>query len=59
MTSSPASSWIFASASEIARAIRERRVSSQEVVEAHLARIEQVNPVLNAVVQLCAERARR
>jgi amidase len=45
------------SATSLARAIREREVSSREVVEAHLQRIEAVNPQLNAVVQLTAERA--
>ncbi len=49
---------IYTSASAIAQAIREKRVSCREVVEAHLDRIEQVNPRLNAVVQLAAERAR-
>jgi amidase len=49
---------IFAPATTLARAIRDRRVSSVEVVEAHLRRIEAVNPRLNAVVQLSAERAR-
>lgn len=36
---------------ELAAAIRAREVSSREVVEAHLARIDQVNPRLNAVVR--------
>jgi amidase len=49
--------FIFASARQIARAVRDKQVSAVEVVEAHLARIEQVNPRLNAVVQLCADRA--
>lgn len=49
---------IYASAKSIAQAIRDKRVSAAEAVEAHLARIEQVNPALNAVVQLAAERAR-
>src|ERR671929_2249997 len=49
---------IYASASELARAIREGKVSSSEVVEAHLARIEEVNPKLNAVVHLTADVAR-
>lgn len=48
----------FASLTEIARAIREREVSATEMLEAHLERIAAVNPTLNAVVQLCAERAR-
>ncbi len=40
------------SASALARAIRSKEVSSQEVVAAHLQRIEAVNPHLNAVVQV-------
>jgi Asp-tRNA(Asn)/Glu-tRNA(Gln) amidotransferase A subunit family amidase len=44
---------------EIARLIRERQVSSREVVELHLQRIELVNDRLNAVVQLDAEGALR
>ena len=48
----------FSSLTEIVRAIREREVSASEVLEAHLARIDEVNPSLNAVVQLCADRAR-
>ena len=35
---------IFASASSIADAIRDKRVSATEVVEAHLRRIKEVNP---------------
>ena len=45
---------IYASATSLARAIREKQVSSFEVVEAFLYRIEAVNPQLNAVVQLNA-----
>lgn len=48
----------YASLTSIVAAIRAREVSSAEVVDAHLARIAEVNPSLNAVVQLCAERAR-
>lgn len=48
---------LFASAATIARAIREREVSAVEVAQAHLDRIDAVNPALNAVVALCAERA--
>lgn len=46
-----------ASAATLARWIREGELSSVEVVEAHLARIEAVNPALNAVVCLRAEAA--
>jgi Asp-tRNA(Asn)/Glu-tRNA(Gln) amidotransferase A subunit family amidase len=48
---------LYASASAIAQAIREQQVSVKDVVEAHLERIAVVNPSLNAVVQLVAERA--
>jgi amidase len=45
------------SARGMARAIRERKISSFELVQAHIERIEAVNPKLNAVVQLSAEHA--
>src|SRR5262249_39408090 len=45
------------SAAALARQIREKKVSSLEAVKACLAHIAKVNPQLNAVVQLCAERA--
>src|SRR5947209_17429188 len=48
---------IYASATALAHAIRDKQVSSQEVVEAYLKRIEAVNPQLNAVVQLTADEA--
>jgi amidase len=43
------------SASGMARAIREKKVSSAELLQAHLERIEDVNPSLNAIVQLPTE----
>ncbi len=46
---------LSASATRIAQAVREKKVSSEEFVKACLARIEEVNPRLNAVVQLPAE----
>jgi amidase len=52
------SEFIYASATALARAIRAKDVSSAEVVQAHLERIEAVNPTLNAVVQLRADAAR-
>jgi amidase len=45
------------SASELAEGIRARRFSSREVVESCLARIEAVNPRVNAIVTLDAEGA--
>lgn len=44
-------------AGELAGVIAKGEVSSAEVVEAHLARIEAVNPALNAVTEVMAERA--
>ena len=44
-------------ASELAAAIRARERSAVEVVDAHLRRIETVNPSVNAVVQVDGERA--
>ncbi|MCB0992686.1 MAG: hypothetical protein KDB16_17040 [Acidimicrobiales bacterium] len=43
---------------ELARAIASREVSSREVIDAHLARIEEVNPKLNAVVRVLGDDAR-
>src|SRR5690242_16146842 len=42
---------------ELAAMIRDREVSSREVVQAHLDRIEAVNPQLNAIVRLLSEEA--
>ncbi|MGH3316081.1 MAG: amidase family protein, partial [Nocardioidaceae bacterium] len=47
----------YRSAGDLAAAIRRRVLSSREVVEAHLARIEQTNPAINAVATLVPERA--
>jgi amidase len=49
---------IYASARTLAKAIRAKQVSSQELVNAYLKRIESVNPQLNAVVQVGADAAR-
>jgi amidase len=49
---------IYASATALARAIRAKEVSSEEVVDAYLQRIQEVNPKLNAIVQLTADAAR-
>ncbi len=45
------------SALELAEAIRSRQASSQEVIEAHLRRIEEVNPSVNAVTVVMGEQA--
>jgi amidase len=45
------------SATDLAEAIRSRQTSSQEVIEAHLRRIEAVNPSVNAVTVVLGEQA--
>jgi len=50
---------ITKSASELADAIRSKQLSSQAIIDAHLAQIAKVNPKLNAIVQLTAEPARK
>ena len=50
---------IYWSASRIAREIRSARLGCRQIVEACLERIEQVNPQINAVVQLASARALR
>lgn len=45
-------------ATEIAAVVADRQVSASEVVEAHLERIEAVNPQVNAVTEVFADTAR-
>ncbi|MFI7418273.1 amidase [Nonomuraea sp. NPDC049684] len=47
----------YLTATEMARLIRAGQVSAVELLQAHLDRIEQVNPRVNAIVTLVAERA--
>ena len=49
---------IFATAHELATAIRERHLSVVEVLETHLAQIARHNPALNAIVTLDEKGAR-
>lgn len=49
----------FLSAVEMARRIREKRLSPVDLVDAHLAKIERLNPKLNAFVHVNAEYVRR
>jgi amidase len=46
------------SATELAQRIAKRELSSVEVVDAHLARIDAVNPALNAIVRVLGDEAR-
>lgn len=49
----------FASATQLAARVRAGEVTSAELVELHLERIEAINPHINAVVTLDADGARR
>ncbi|MDV3124998.1 amidase [Mycobacterium sp. 21AC1] len=46
---------IYSDATRLAELIRTRKVSPVEVVQAHLDRIEAVNPVLNAIVTVAGD----
>ena len=46
------------SAKELAALIANKKASSVEIVDAHLARIEAVNPAVNAIVRVLADEAR-
>lgn len=48
---------LFTSAANMARLIREKQISSEELVRAHIDRINAVNPVLNAIVQFRPDEA--
>ena len=48
----------FQSIADLARMIRAREVSVVEVVEAHLARVDRLNPVLNAFITVMHDHAR-
>ncbi len=56
---SPDSDLLKLSATEMAKRIRQRDVSSLELVEAHIARIEQTHEALNAVVVPLFDQARQ
>ena len=49
----------FLSAIEMAQQIREKKISPVELIDAHLAKIDRLNPKLNAFVHVDADRARR
>jgi Asp-tRNA(Asn)/Glu-tRNA(Gln) amidotransferase A subunit family amidase len=49
----------WASAAELAHAVRQRRLSPVEIADALLARMEVVNPGINAYVHVDADRVRR
>lgn len=47
----------FLTATDLAERIRSKRLSCVEVMQAHLAQIERVNPRINAIITLVAESA--
>src|SRR5215204_6141822 len=47
----------FLTATELVRHVRAKKLSALEVMEAHLAQIERVNPEVNAIVTITAEQA--
>jgi amidase len=51
------SETLFGSATGAARLVREKEITARELTEALLARIDAVNPVVNAVVELRADEA--
>ena len=53
----PEAEICFLTAAELVRRIRGKDLSAREVMEAHLAQIERVNPKVNAIVTLLPERA--
>ncbi len=48
----------FLTATELSRLVRVRELSGGEVLEAHLAQIDRLNPKVNAIVTLVADQAR-
>ena len=48
---------VFQSARKLARLIRTRKLSALEVMKAHIAQIERVNPAVNAIVTFLPEQA--
>ncbi len=52
-------SIVYTSASQMAQLIRQKRISAVELLEAHLERIHQHNPALNAIVTLDEDGARK
>ncbi|MFQ5722889.1 MAG: amidase [Terriglobia bacterium] len=50
---------VFLSAEEMVGKIRKKEISPVELIEAHLARIDRLNPQLNAIISLDPDRVRR
>lgn len=52
------SNWFYNSATELARAVRDRQIGCLDLLDLHLERVGQYNKALNAIIVLDAERAR-
>ena len=48
----------FSSARDMLAAVRSKEISARELMELHLERIDRVNPAINAIVSLDADKAR-
>jgi amidase len=48
---------LFMSTTRLAELIRTKKLSATEVIKLHIARIDAVNPKINAIVAMCYERA--
>ena len=57
--SAPGDDICLARAVDLARMLRRKKISAREVLEAHLTRIEAVNPKVNAIITLVADQARK
>lgn len=55
--SSPVQELVFKSAQELGELVRKREVSPVEVVQAHLKRIDELNPSVNAIITVTREHA--
>ncbi|HML17292.1 MAG TPA: amidase [Bryobacteraceae bacterium] len=53
----PASEICFLNAVEMAKLVRQKKLSAREVMEAHLKQIDRVNPKVNAIITLIAGQA--
>jgi amidase len=49
---------VYSPAAQMAAAVRDREISARELLDLHLARIEEVNPAVNAIVSIDVDRAR-
>lgn len=53
------SDLIFKSATELAHMIRSKSISAVELLDAHLAQIDRINPTLNAIITYLPDHARQ